>query len=142
MTFAKTRSYTFEQYRNIDIEKELNRLDSMIAHVKKNKRLYLKLVVIVAMMFMNSGFTSIAYAATDVNQAISRIDTLGKQLWKLICVIGYWTVLLTTSKECIKEALNGDKRRVGNEVIKGVMIMAVIYFLPELFDMMKSIVSN
>ena len=143
--------YTVGEHMNIirygdsnptDIIKEMNRLDSMIGHLKKNKGLYLKLVTIVAMMFI-SGYISPTYAlATDVSDAVSKINSLGSQLLKLVRTIAYWTVLLTTSTNCIKEALNGDKKRVGNEVAKGVVIMAVIYFLPELFSMMESIVSQ
>ena len=80
-----------------------------------------------------------AYMA-DVDNAIERLDTLGNQLLKLARTIGYWTVLLITSKDCIAQAVNGDKKGVGGAVAKGVMIMAVIYFLPELFSMMESIV--
>ncbi len=142
MTFAKTRSYTFEEFRNMDLIKEMNRLENLLNHIKKHRRLYFKLVMIVTMMFL-SGYVNPAFAmATDVEQAIRKIDNLGNQLLKLVRVIAYWTVLLITSKDCIKEALSGDKKRVGNVVVKGVMIMAVIYFLPELFSMMESIVSD
>lgn len=141
--------YTVGEYMNIrrygcesptNLTKEMNRLDNLLNHLKKNRRLYLKLVMIVGMMFA-SGYINPVFAA-DVNQAIAKIDNLGNQLLKLTRVIAYWTVLLMTSKDCIKEALNGDKKRVGNVVVKGIMIMAVIYFLPELFSMMESIVSE
>ena len=141
MTFARTRVYTWDEFKNRDLIKEMNRLDNMLGHLKKNKRLYLKLTMIIAMMFM-SGYINPCFAmVTDVNQAISKINSLGTQLLQLIRVIAYWTVLITTSMNCIKEALNGNRKNVGGEITKGVMIMAVIYFLPELFSMMESIVS-
>lgn len=142
MTFAKTRCYTFHEFKNMDLIKEMNKLDNILNHVKKHRRLYTKLVMIVAMMLI-SGYINPSYAmVADVDQAIRKIDNLGRQLLKLTRVIAYWAVLLITSKDCIKEALSGDKKRVGNVVVKGVMIMAVIYFLPELFSMMESIVSD
>ena len=93
------------------------------------------------MMFV-SGYInpSLAYAA-DVGDAIDKINTLGGQLLRLARVIGYWTVLLITSKDCIAQAVNGDRKGVGGAVTKGLMIMAVLYFLPELFSMMESIVT-
>lgn len=139
MTFARTRIYTWDEFKNRDLIKEMNRLDNMLNHLKKHKRLYMNLVCIVAMMFI-SGYINPCFA-TDVNNAISKINSLGEQLLKLVRVVGYWTVLLITSKDCIKEALNGSRKNVGNVVVRGVMIMAVIYFLPELFSMMESIVS-
>lgn len=142
MTFAKNKVYSWEEFKNRDVINEMNRLENLLNHIKKHKRLYLKLTMIIAMMFI-SGYINPSYAMiTDVNQAIAKIDSLGQQLLKLTRVIAYWTVLLITSKDCIKEALNGDKKRVGNVVVKGVMVMAVIYFLPELFSMMESIASD
>lgn len=142
MVFTRTYTYSFEEFKNKDLIKELNRVENLLNHIKKHKRLYSKLVMITAMMLM-SGYINpaLAYAA-DVDYAIKRIDTLGNQLLKLARTIGSWTVLLVTTKDCIAQALNGDRKGVGGSVTKGIMIMAVIYFLPELFDMMESIVET
>ena len=141
MVLAKTYTYTFSEFRNKDLIKEMNRVENLLNHIKKHRRLYSKLVIIVAMMFI-SGYISpmVAYAA-DVDNAITKLDTLGNQLLKLARTIGYWTVLLITSKDCIAQAVNGDRKGVGGAVTKGLMIMAVLYFLPELFSMMESIVT-
>ena len=141
MVLAKTYTYTFSEFRNKDLIKEMNRVENLLNHIKKHRRLYSKLVIIVSMMFI-SGYISpmVAYAA-DVDHAVSKINTLGSQLLKLARVIGYWTVLLITSKDCIAQAVNGDRKGVGGAVTKGLMIMAVLYFLPELFSMMESIVT-
>ena len=141
MVFARTYTYTFEEFKNKDLIKEMDKVENLLNHIKKHRKLYDKLVIIVSMMFV-SGFInpSLAYAA-DVDHAITMLDTLGNQLLKLARTIGYWTVLLITSKDCIAQAVNGDKKGVGGAVTKGLMIMAVIYFLPELFSMMESIVT-
>ena len=89
---------------------------------------------------MSGHLNPVAAYMADVDRAISRLDTLGNQLLKVARAIGYWTVLLITSKDCIAQAVNGDRKGVGGAVTKGIMIMAVIYFLPELFSMMESIV--
>jgi hypothetical protein len=94
-------------------------------------------------MMLSSGYINPAYALmVDVNQAINRINKLGNELLRLVRVIGYWTVLLITAKDCIKEALNGDRRNVSNAIVKGLIIMATLYFLPEMFSLMESIVSQ
>ena len=138
MKFARTYIYTFEDFKNLELKKELNRVDNLLNHIKKNKNLYRKLVLIVCVMLI-SGYLSPVLAA-DVDVAITKLDTLGKQLLKLVRTIGYWVVLLITTKDCIAQAINGDKKGVGGAVTKGLMIMAVLYFLPELFSMMESIV--
>jgi hypothetical protein len=93
-------------------------------------------------MMISSGYINPAFALVDVNEAINRINTLGNQLLKLVRAIGYWTVLLITAKDCIKESLNGDRRNVSNAIVKGLIIMATLYFLPEMFSLMESIVSQ
>ena len=141
MIFARTYTYSFEEFRNKDLIKEMNRLENILNHLKKHRRLYTKLVFVVSIMLMSGYINPLVSYAADVDRAINRLDTLGNQLLKLVRVLAYWAVLITTSKDCIREALNGDKKGVGGAVTKGVMIMAVIYFLPELFDMMESIVA-
>ena len=140
MIFAKTYTYTFEEFRNLELKKEINRVENLLNHIKKNKRLYRKLVLIVCMMLMSGYLNPVSAYVADVNAAISKLDKLGNQLLKLVRTVGYWVVLLITSKDCIAQAINGDKKGVGGAVTKGLMIMAVIYFLPELFSMMESIV--
>ena len=131
-----------EQIQEHELKRELGKIENLLNHFKKHRRLYLKLVLIVAMM-LSSGYINPAYALmVDVNQAINRINKLGNELLRLVRVIGYWTVLLITAKDCIKEALNGDRRNVSNAIVKGLIIMATLYFLPEMFSLMESIVSQ
>ena len=131
-----------EQIQEHELKRELGKIENLLNHFKKHRRLYLKLVLIVAMM-ISSGYINPAYALmVDVNQAINRINKLGNEVLRLVRVIGYWTVLLITAKDCIKEALNGDRRNVSNAIVKGLIIMATLYFLPEMFSLMESIVSQ
>lgn len=146
MVFARTYTYSFDEFKNRELIKEMNKLDNMLNNLKKNRGLYMKLVCIVSMMLI-SGYISpdlcgTATYAADVNEAIAKINGLGEQILDLVRTIGYWTIIIITSKDCIKEALNGDKKGVSGAITKGVMIMATIYFLPELFDMMKSIIES
>jgi hypothetical protein len=130
-----------EQIQEHELKRELGKIENLLNHLKKHRRLYLKLVLIVAMM-ISSGYINPAFALVDVNEAINRINTLGNQLLKLVRAIGYWTVLLITAKDCIKESLNGDRRNVSNAIVKGLIIMATLYFLPEMFSLMESIVAQ
>ena len=140
MIFARTYTYSFEEFRNLDLIKEMNKVENLLNHIKKHKSLYKKLTIIVCIMLISGYLSPVAAYIGGVDEAISRLDTLGNQLLKVARAIGYWTVLLITSKDCIAQAVNGDRKGVGGAVTKGIMIMAVIYFLPELFSMMESIV--
>lgn len=138
MTFKRATVYTWDEFKNRDILKELNKTNNLLNHIKRHRRLYTRLVCIAAMMLI-SGYVN-PVLAIDPDQAIARINDLGNQLLKLARTIGYWVVILMTTKDCIGEAMKGGKKEVGNIVVKGIMIMAVLYFLPELFSMMESIV--
>ena len=140
MIFAKTHTYTFEEFKKLQLQKEISKVEKLLKKVKNNKAIGKSLVAITCIMLMSGYFNEVSAYAVDVNQAIRKLDKLGSQLLKLVRAVGYWVVLLTTSKDCISQAVNGDKKGVGGAITKGLMIMAIIYFLPELFSMMESIV--
>ena len=43
MVLAKTYTYTFSEFRNKDLIKEMNRVENLLNHIKKHRRLYSKL---------------------------------------------------------------------------------------------------
>ena len=68
-----------EQIQEHELKRELGKIENLLNHLKKHRRLYLKLVLIVAMM-ISSGYINPAYALmVDVNQAINRINKLGNE---------------------------------------------------------------
>ena len=138
----KVESYSFKEFRNQELIKEMRSLEKSLNHIKKHRMLYKQLVFIVAMMLMKGYLNPALAYATDVSVAVERLNTLCNELLSLVRTVAYWTVLLTTSKDCISQAVNGDRKGVSGAVTKGLMIMAVIYFLPELFSLMESIVST
>ena len=113
MVFNRVETYTFQEFRNKDLIKEMNRLENILNHLKKHRRLYMKLTFIVSLMLISGYLNPLVSYAADVDRAIKRLDTLGNQLLKLVRVIAYCAVLITKSKDCIREALNGDKKVVG-----------------------------
>ena len=83
MVFARTYTYTFEEFKNKDLIKEMDRVENLLNHIKKHKRLYSKLVMIVSMMLISGYINPILAYAADVDHAITMLDTLGNQLLKL-----------------------------------------------------------
>lgn len=117
------------------LDKEYNRIDGLLNHVKKNRRLYMKLVYVTAILLFNAN--PVIVMAMNVDEAIAKIDNFGNQILKLIQVIAYWTTLITTVKKSAETAIMGDRKQVLGEALKGAMIAGIIFFLPELFDMIK-----
>lgn len=140
MVFARNRiqTFTFKEFKENELYKEIKKVDKIIEHLKKNKKAYSTLVFTIAFIFFK-GYVSPSLAINP-DEAISKIDNIGEQLLKLVRAIGYWAIILITSRDCIREALRGNNHNITGVISKGVIIMGVLYFLPELFDMMESIV--
>ena len=79
MMFARTYTYTFEEFKNKDIVKEINKVENLLNHIKKHKNLYRKLTMIVCMMLISGYISPIVAYAADVDHAITMLDTLGNQ---------------------------------------------------------------
>lgn len=140
MTFIKyrTQTFTFNEFREQELYKEIKKVDKLLDHLKRNKKAYTTLVMALAFVFFK-GYVSPSLAINP-DEAIAKINTIGNQLLKLVRVIGYWTVILVSSRDCIKEAMQGCNHNVMPIVSRGLIIMAVLYFLPELFSMMESLI--
>lgn len=126
-----------------EIESNIMITEKILIHLKKNKMLYMKLVFIIALaMFHGVISAEVVCAATNVDGAIEKINTLGETLLKLVQTIGYWATLGLTFKDIFEEVvIKGSKHNLGNIIMRGIMLCAAIYYLPELFDFMKSIIS-
>ena len=134
----RVQTFTFSEFKEMELYKEMKKVDKLLEHLKKNKRAYSTLVLTLAFMFFK-GYISPSLAINP-DEAILKINNMGDQLLKLVRAIGYWTVILITSRDCIKEALKGCNHNITGIVSRGLIIMAVLYFLPELFSMMESLV--
>ena len=80
MVFNRIETYTFQEFRNKDLIKEMNRLENILNHLKKHRRLYTKLVFVVSIMLMSGYINPLVSIADAADTAINRLDTLGKQL--------------------------------------------------------------
>ena len=121
MTFVKyrTQTFTFNEFREMELYKEIKKVDKLLEHLKRNKKAYTTLVMALAFVFFK-GYISPSLAINP-DEAISKINTIGNQLLKLVRVIG-----------C--------NHNVMAIVSRGLIIMAVLYFLPELFSMIESLI--
>ena len=53
MVFAKTYAYSFKEFRNLELIKELNKVENLLNHIRRNKSLYRKLTIIVCIMLIS-----------------------------------------------------------------------------------------
>lgn len=132
---CKIESYTFEEYRliqNKELMKDLSILDKSIAHIKRNKKKYIVLVLLVSLTVDLSTITSFAVDT-------SAIDKAGNEILSLIRKVGYWVGIILCSKDVIKHCMRGHLESIGTIVAMYGMGFGVLYFLPWLFDLIKGL---
>jgi O-antigen/teichoic acid export membrane protein len=127
------------------LEKQYNltNLDKIIGHIKRNKRLYRRLVFNVALtcLLMNIDL-SIAYASVvNVDDAIRKIEEITDQLLKLAQVVGSSVNLVFVFKNVVGEIFRGNGN-ISKPVLNYIWIQLVLFFLPTLGDIISSIADN
>ena len=127
------------------LEKQYNltKLDKIIGHIKRNKKLYRRLVFNVALtcLLMNIDL-SIAYAnAVNVDDAIRKIEEITDQLLRLAQVVGSSVNLVFVFKNVVGEIFRGNGN-ISKPVLNYIWIQLVLFFLPTLGDIISSIADN
>ena len=127
------------------LEKQYNltNLDKIIGHIKRNKKLYRRLVFNVALtcLLMNIDL-SIAYAnAVNVDDAIRKIEEITDQLLRLAQVVGSSVNLIFVFKNVVGEIFRGNGN-ISKPVLNYIWIQLVLFFLPTLGDIISSIADN
>ena len=127
------------------LEKQYNltNLDKIIGHIKRNKRLYQRLVFNVALtcLLMNIDL-SITYAsAVNVDDAIRKIEEITDQLLKLAQVVGSSVNLVFVFKNVVGEIFRSNGN-ISKPVLNYIWIQLVLFFLPTLGDIISSIADN
>ena len=127
------------------LEKQYNltNLDKIIGHIKRNKRLYRRLVFNVALtcLLMNIDL-SIAYAnVVNVDDAIRKIEEITDQLLRLAQVVGSSVNLIFVFKNVVGEIFRGNGN-ISKPVLNYIWIQLVLFFLPTLGDIISSIADN
>ena len=131
MLNKRCKTYSFSEFRNLSNE-EYKFIERAIDHVKKNKKMYGRLVVITAVLLhcnMNFVFADSIDASLDAT--FSQLITLLKDFAK-------WGCLGMGLKRLVEEMLAGGSFKQAS--VAGVqywLIYLFIQFYPRLFDMIK-----
>ena len=69
MTFVKyrTQTFTFNEFRELELYKEIKKVDKLLEHLKRNKKAYTTLVMALAFVFFK-GYISPSLAITQMKQ--------------------------------------------------------------------------
>ena len=134
MLLKKYEVYSTSEFLNKDEISDISFLDKAIEHIKRNKKKYMLLVTIIALTIDLSKFSSFALAP-----GVAAIDAAGQKILDLIRRVGYWIAIILCSKDVLKHCMRGHVESIGSVIALYGMSFGVLYFLPWLFDLIKSI---
>ena len=128
------------EFRKVDLiecrfetVEDLTLLDKAIGHLKRNRRKYMLLLTIIALTI---DLTTIPIFAEP---GLAAIDKAGQKILNLIRRVGYWIAIILCSKDVLKQCMRGHMESVGSIIAMYGLSFGVLYFLPWLFDLIKSI---
>ena len=131
MLLKKYEVYTVQEFLN---KEDISYLDKAIDHLKRNKRKYRLLVTVIALTINLSTVSSFA-----LTPGVTAIDVAGQKILDLIRRVGYWIAIILCSKDVLKHCMRGHVESIGSVIALYGMSFGVLYFLPWLFDLIKSI---
>ena len=127
-TLNEVKTYTFQEFREIQENRELRVMDELscldraVAHLKRNKNKYLKLVIILALVLP---------ATTLQVFAESEIINTGVFFYQYIKDVAYVICLLGGAVEGMKCVLSGTTESIGKVGIKYLAFALIVKFLPK-----------
>lgn len=131
MLNRRCKSYTFAEYRT-SLQEDYSLAEKMLNHMKENKIMYTRLVVITALILhFNINFVF-------ANEVGASLDATFNQLIELLKEFAKWGCLGMGLKKLVEEMLSGasfKQASVGG--IQYWLCYIFIQFYPKLFDMIK-----
>ena len=127
----KVETYTFSEYKNLVTMENLNKFDRVIAHIKKNKSMYLKLVILLAMTIDRSSLTVLASGSLE-----SSLSTLSTKLVGILIAFAKVGCMGMGLKAMVVTLLNGGNMKEAS--IEGIQYWIGYIFLqlyPFLYDL-------
>lgn len=136
MLLKKYEVYSVQEFLNKDVIEEINKIDKMIGHLKRNKNKYRLAVTLIALTVNLSGVNVLAL--TESAASIS-VDRAGWQILNLMRSVGYWVCIILCTKDVILKSMKGHMNSVGTVVASYGIAFGTLYFLPWLFDLIQQI---
>ena len=127
--------YTVSENIEIKMNNDfIKMLDKSIEHIKKNKKKYMTLVILIALTVNLSCINAFAVAP-----GAAAIDAAGQKILDLVRKVGYWIGVILCSKDVLKHCMRGHLDSIGSVIAMYGMSFGALYFLPWLSDLIKNI---
>lgn len=131
MSFKQFKDYTEGNKSLLDIKIE-NKMHKKIDEILEDRRvLGLATFVVANLLYCEKAL------ANDVD--LSKVDAAGNSLLHIVQTFGYWSCILLCILEIVKSLASKDTGNVTRTITKYVIAFGAIYFMPWLFDIIKSL---
>ena len=138
MKINEVKSYTFSEFKEIQenkaikVSNEVTIASKVLDHIKKNKRMYCRLVLTTALMIhFNMNFVFASNISNSLDAAFGQLITLLMQF-------AQWGCLGLGLKKTIEEMLAGANfKQASTAGIQYWLAYIFIQFYPKLFDMIN-----
>lgn len=78
--------------------------------------------------------------AVTISDSMNKINEVGMSLLSICRTIGYWVSIMSSSVEVIKGAMcHKDNNEIFKIIFKYLLIFGSLYFMKDLFDMVKEV---
>lgn len=131
MFSKKIKLYSFSEFFS---KNRTDNLEHKLSVIKRNKKFYFNLIILVAIGFISQDIMCEALGDTNINA----IDTLGNKMLVVVRTVGYWYAVIMCSVDSIKASLAGSANTISSIVFKYSLLFATFYFVPTIFDLIKS----
>ena len=131
MLNRRCKSYTFAEYRALT-NKEYSFIEKAIDHIKRNKKMYKRLIVITAILINHN------LAICEASGIGASLDKTLGQLIDLLMDFAKWGCLGYGLKKTIEEMLAGASfKQASTSALQYWLMYIFIQFYPKLFDMIR-----
>lgn len=133
MLNRRCKSYTFAEYRT-SLQEDYLLIEMMLNHIKNNKIMYTRLVVITALLLHFN--VNLVFA----NDFSTSLDAAGMQILELLMAVAKWGCIAMGVKDMVVTVLNGGnvKHAINNGLIY-ILAYVFISLYPQLFDLFSKI---
>lgn len=130
----KEEVYTIKEFLALSHEEEISKLDKAIGHIKRNKKMYRKLVFVTACLLTSN---------TMPIFATSSFDAAGMELFDIVVGVAKWIFIAKGGWEIIQKMSTGaDVGDISGIVAKYGMGYGSIIMLPRIMNILSSALSK
>lgn len=70
---------------------------------------------------------------------LSKLDAVGGELLHTGQSVGYWVVVIVSVFQIIKAAASGDKHKVGEILLMGILVYGALFIVPYALDLVSGV---